>query len=114
MDPNETLKLLREATTEVLTDNGKVPDVAQRMAELVEALDGWLKKGGALPTAWAKPRPEQLFEVRLHCDGASLVVGRYFDYVKALEHIKVLKGREKEMAILGAIGADVVPVEVMP
>jgi len=110
MDPNETLARLR-----ALAQSGhRHGSDVEAVAELVLALDEWLKKGGALPTQWAKPRPEQLFEVRLHCDGASMVVGRYYDYAKALAHVGFLKGHEKEMAILGAFGADVVPVEVMP
>lgn len=107
MDPNETLERLRSLVKD--TDS-----YAGDFADAVRDLDEWLKRGGALPSAWAKPRPEQIFEVRVHCDGASLVVGRYYDCAKALGHVTLLEGREKEMALLGASGADVVPVEVTP
>lgn len=55
MDPNETLRLLRETATLVLTDSGKDRADSVRLAELAEALDGWISKGGFLPAAWARP-----------------------------------------------------------
>ena len=42
MDPNEALKMIREAATQD----------AQDMIEPFEALDEWLCKGGFLPDAW--------------------------------------------------------------
>lgn len=32
-------------------------DDAERLAELVEALDGWIRRGGFLPDAWRKGAP---------------------------------------------------------
>jgi len=56
MDPNPTLNKLRELTKE----NSPAPmcgmgcgDVIDEFAENFDALDGWLKRGGFLPTAWA-------------------------------------------------------------
>jgi hypothetical protein len=56
MDPDAALNELRELAgrlrdpgpEQVLDD---LEDVG-RMAELVEALDGWLSRGGFLPAAW--------------------------------------------------------------
>ena len=109
MDPNETLSALRRFVAAEILDDGDY-----RVLDLVEALDKWLKGGGALPDDWVRERPEQIFEVRIHCDGDFVVVGRYFDYAKALAHVAVLKGRTREMALIGMSGADVVPAEVVP
>jgi hypothetical protein len=61
MDPNETLKQLRELI--------QVPqygpsltafDRAERfdlLVDYIEALDGWLSKGGFLPDAWCNGGP---------------------------------------------------------
>jgi len=76
MDPNATLKELRSLTAvlhdleeeyqerqdeaeddwldEQLALLGLIRDVAARMGELVEALDGWISKGGFLPAAWVR------------------------------------------------------------
>lgn len=53
MDPNAALAEIREITAHIL--DGK-PDSGQalRLAELSEALDEWLSKGGFLPSAWAR------------------------------------------------------------
>lgn len=54
MDPNETLRLLREAITGLFavdTDNASY-DPAVEIAERFQALDEWLSKGGFLPTDW--------------------------------------------------------------
>ena len=55
MDPNETLRRMRELAAEIpkldmesLADHWK----ATELAELVEALDNWITKGGFLPAAW--------------------------------------------------------------
>jgi hypothetical protein len=57
MDPNETLAEIRE----ILLNGGiggrnlvKSYDNGNRLAELVEALDNWISRGGFLPDAWAK------------------------------------------------------------
>lgn len=46
MDPNATLKELRE-----LLKRGMRPDL-ERARELFEALDEWILKGGFLPDDW--------------------------------------------------------------
>lgn len=43
MDPNETLRLLREALLD---------EDAEMTAECAQTLDEWLSKGGFLPDAW--------------------------------------------------------------
>ena len=57
MDPDEALKRIRAAITEIrIRDTEgrteKVRDVAVEMAAKVEALDEWLSKGGFKPVAW--------------------------------------------------------------
>lgn len=63
MDPNanleETLRLVRnilKATDECDDDGDPVYNSRDvlRLAELVEALDGWLSKGNFLPNKWAR------------------------------------------------------------
>ena len=54
MDPNATLERLRELVGETFkaeTDEEKA-GLADEMAELVEALDGWMLAGGFSP--WTK------------------------------------------------------------
>jgi hypothetical protein len=48
MDPDETLREIRELVT---AQACYVPD-PDRLAELVGALDEWLSKGGFLPEPW--------------------------------------------------------------
>ena len=64
MDPDETLRELRVLTRRLL-DAAPHPAAATadaiRLAELVEALDDWLSRGGFPPRAWAaghRPPPE--------------------------------------------------------
>jgi hypothetical protein len=58
MDPNATLEEMRTLSAKMRKDyedpdgNGIDQDDANRLAELVEAMDGWLSKGGFLPAAW--------------------------------------------------------------
>lgn len=47
MDPNETLRRLRELCA---LDNCRL--FAEEIADLFEALDQWLSKGGFLPEPW--------------------------------------------------------------
>ena len=57
MDPNANRKELLELALKLVTDNHLYPDAtwsAQRLAELVLALDGWLKSGGFLPDVWRR------------------------------------------------------------
>ena len=56
MDPNANLKEQQRLSAELLEGNedGIDPIKAYRLAELVEALDGWIRRGGFLPTDWVK------------------------------------------------------------
>lgn len=60
MDPNANLKEMLELAASMQKayedegGNGIDQDDANRLAELVEALDGWLKGKGFLPTRWAR------------------------------------------------------------
>lgn len=47
MDPNTTLAELRELCSITGEEN-----YSERIAELFEALDQWLSRGGSLPTDW--------------------------------------------------------------
>jgi hypothetical protein len=51
MDPNETLAAIRR---ELADPAGPDPG---RLSDLVEALDGWLTRGGFPPTAWQPADP---------------------------------------------------------
>ena len=53
MDPDANLKEQRRIVTRCI--NGEPWD-AERLVDLVEALDNWIKKGGALPHDWAVAR----------------------------------------------------------
>jgi hypothetical protein len=58
MDPNATLAELRELVADPTpADAGLWGIRLERMSELVEALDGWLCKGGFLPDAWCNGGP---------------------------------------------------------
>lgn len=54
MDPNEALRQIRSITDYVNADSYSDDMQADldRLAELFEALDQWLSKGGFLPNAW--------------------------------------------------------------
>jgi hypothetical protein len=60
MDPNANLKEQRELAAKMITDyndsesNGIDQDDANRLAELVQALDEWISRQGFLPKAWAR------------------------------------------------------------
>jgi hypothetical protein len=60
MDPNATLKEMRWLAAWLTSTEAHDPDEeamnADRLAELVKALDGWLSRGGFLPSAWEAPR----------------------------------------------------------
>ena len=49
MDPNATLKKIRELAQRLLWDT---ESPAGELAERIEALDTWICKGGFLPTDW--------------------------------------------------------------
>jgi hypothetical protein len=64
MDPDEALRTLRRAISEYwhAVANDDVPaerDAGHDAVEAAEALDGWLSKGGFLPSGWilADPPP---------------------------------------------------------
>lgn len=69
MDPEANLAeqlSLAEQVIEIIDERGddygnlceedmlEVVDNATRLAELVQALDGWLRSGGFLPASWAR------------------------------------------------------------
>lgn len=59
MDPSANLAEQRRLVALLLADGafgvaGRA--AAERLAELVEALDAWITKGGALPEAWARAK----------------------------------------------------------
>lgn len=65
MDPNITLEELRRLSDHILTmtdAENTEPDVdigwedARSLAEYVQALDGWISRGGFLPAEWMKGR----------------------------------------------------------
>lgn len=58
MDPNATLKDMRELANLIVTGEASDPVAAMdELAELVLALDGWIVQGGFLPSRWAvRPR----------------------------------------------------------
>jgi hypothetical protein len=55
MDPNANLREQKEITERMLHPDSEHVDSgdAIRLAELVEALDEWIRKGGFLPSAWS-------------------------------------------------------------
>jgi hypothetical protein len=60
MDPNETIKQLRELAKRVLAraDKGEEQDIYDsiEIAEKVQALDNWISDGGFLPSVWLKDK----------------------------------------------------------
>ena len=76
MDPNATLAQLRELSKLALPDEANASDASEdladafndatdRLAELAnlfEALDGWIMKGGSLPKDWAQAYVRTLAE----------------------------------------------------
>lgn len=53
MDPNETLRRLRELTKDTLNGEYAIGDEpAAEIAELFHSLDEWMVRGGYPPTAW--------------------------------------------------------------
>lgn len=58
MDPNanleEMLRWAEQFQTDLYDGNDLAHDDAQRFLDLFEALDEWLRKGGALPQAWER------------------------------------------------------------
>lgn len=58
MDPNECLSRMLRAANEIedTTDEIERSMLADELACLVNALDGWIKAGGFLPAAWVPKR----------------------------------------------------------
>jgi hypothetical protein len=62
MDPNATLKRIRETSARIveITDSENIDadtsdellGLASELAELTQALDGWLSRGGFFPREW--------------------------------------------------------------
>jgi hypothetical protein len=53
MDPNANLdEMLQLARLIDVGEDSWVPEQAERLAELVVAMDGWLRKGGFRPARW--------------------------------------------------------------
>jgi hypothetical protein len=83
MEPNETLKEMRRLVKKILVDETYLVDLpgvgivqfddGQRLAELAEALDEWIGKGGFLPDAW---KPEKNWVVYTETDPEACDWGR--------------------------------------
>lgn len=58
MDPNATLARMMVLSTRIMStvDQGKDPSRsdADELAECVDSLNEWVKRGGCLPTAWVQ------------------------------------------------------------
>lgn len=55
MDPNATLKRVLESANAIVDGTSLcAEDDGFALAELVLSLDSWIKKGGALPSEWAR------------------------------------------------------------
>lgn len=56
MDPNANLKEQRRIIARFFEEGSEYIDTgdALRLAELAQALDEWISKGGFLPEAWRK------------------------------------------------------------
>lgn len=57
MDPNETLRRIRELSSTAIADDDRDCNIsnsdARELAELFQSLDEWLTKGGFQPAAWS-------------------------------------------------------------
>lgn len=57
MDPNKTLQRMLQLSKRMIDetkgrDGEPHPDDALELAELVEALDNWIRRGGSFPSKW--------------------------------------------------------------
>lgn len=57
MDPNATLREIRELIKVWTPRSGLDPEDCHQLVQLIEALDGWISKGGFLPDAWGGRQP---------------------------------------------------------
>lgn len=53
MDPNAALRELRAIMALIREHRRMTPEQLDHMAELFDALDGWLSRGGFFPSPWA-------------------------------------------------------------
>lgn len=64
MDPDVALARLREAATAILAEPARHSAEAVTLAERVEAMDDWLRRGGFRPADWQRnptpPTPRQV------------------------------------------------------
>ena len=56
MDPNATLREIRELIATIEKDVFPLPHQERRLMELVSLLDGWMSGGGRLPDDWQVKR----------------------------------------------------------
>ena len=56
MDPDEALWRAREYAIRVLNADSLESDEAVALAEALQALDGWLSRGGFLPEDWQQKK----------------------------------------------------------
>jgi hypothetical protein len=56
MDPNTTLRELREVAQRLRITGRPDPADVDRAVELFDELDGWMCKGGFLPVQWKARR----------------------------------------------------------
>ncbi len=54
MDPNANLREQRRIAAKILADELVSESEVFRLAELIEALDQWLRRRGALPADWQR------------------------------------------------------------
>lgn len=77
MDPDETLRLLREAYSRFEdvrgAESGPVVDAASDMRDAVVALDEWLSRGGFLPAAWRRSLGMSAEQAHVLLDGVTAV-----------------------------------------
>jgi hypothetical protein len=52
MDPDANLDEILSLVSDHYSRHGLDDDDVERLIDLIEALDGWLKNGGFLPAAW--------------------------------------------------------------
>ncbi len=57
VDPNQTLEEIRALVEAIQADDAAddLPEKADELATLVQALDEWLSNRGFLPAAWEEP-----------------------------------------------------------
>ena len=55
MDPNETLRLIREACTRF--EQGATYEDMDELVEHFRALDRWIRRGGVPPRDWTRDHP---------------------------------------------------------